>query len=159
MAVDPELSAVIVEGELLEARPLAERRGWHLEKLGPLAFKASITAKSVGEQPPETYVFEWELDDYRAVPPAIHVAMPDGSERDTKRCLPQDGHGFFHDSGYICAPWNRLAYLPGGPHAGDGAWQLAGWAEASKPNNRIGMILELIWTLLNDSGYQGRRTA
>jgi hypothetical protein len=157
MAVDPEVSEAIVEGELEAARPLAEGRGWLLEKLKPLALRATILAKAVGEKPAETYIFEWELDDYRAQPPAIHVVMPDGSERDTKRCLPQDGHGYFHRSGYICSRWNRLAYLPGGPHANDAGWQLTGWAEASKQYNSIGMILELIWKLLNDSGYQGRQ--
>lgn len=74
-----------------------------------------------------------ECDRFPAIPPAWHWFNPATKAVDHPGDTPRGG-GFFHSSGRICAPWNRLAYKsidPKGPHSD---WDLANWM--SNPNTR-----------------------
>lgn len=63
---------------------------------------------------------------YSAEPPAWHWYNADTKQIDQLRDTPKEV-GFFHGSGVICAPWNRLAYKSvdsRGPHDD---WQIGDW--------------------------------
>ena len=65
-------------------------------------------------------------------------------------------YNYFHDSGKICAPWNRLASNEDGPHK---EWVLADWQ--SNPytmgtTTLSAMVLRIHTELMRDR-YKGRR--
>lgn len=65
------------------------------------------------------------VDRYPTIPPAWHWWNPETGVIDDLRDTPVGG-AFFHSSGVICAPWNRLSYQgvdPRGPH---GDWSIEG---------------------------------
>ena len=68
------------------------------------------------------------------------------------------GSGYFHSSGRICAPWNRIAYRQvdtQGPHSD---WELANWRNnprATGHTELLEMALRLSIELMSDR-YQGR---
>ena len=69
-----------------------------------------------------------ECSDYPVLPPAWHFRNPESGALDQPRDTPRGG-SFFHSSGVICAPWDRLAYRPQGPH---GDWQISDWRSNPK---------------------------
>jgi hypothetical protein len=98
-----------------------------------------------------------ECDAFPALPPAWHWYNPKTRALDQRADTPKGGT-FFHDSGRICAPWNRLAYTscdPAGPH---GDWELASWAanpQTGKCTTLCAMALR-IHVELNSERFQGQ---
>jgi len=151
LAVDRDISRTALEHELDRAGSSAERRGWQLQwNADTLLLQASITAPDG-----EAYVFEFQYDDYPELPPKIDAIYPGSNERNTPRCFPSGGRGYFHPTNLICAPWSRNAYKRlGGPH---GDWAIGDWRQADPLRKELGPILTLLADLLEDSTYQGRR--
>lgn len=113
--------AAIIEVEMEHLEDVAESRGWNLSWLDDRRFLLGLPARDG-----TWFHVLVELDDYPAQPPAWHWCGQDGNELD-QLCWAPKGGKFFHPSGRICAPWNRLAYSecdPKGPH---GDWTLSTW--------------------------------
>lgn len=163
MAVTPEVSALHFQRELARAKPLAEAEGWKLEVIGDLQLRATIIAPAslLGAPPQygeETYIFEFNFDNYREIPPLVDVVHPQTGERNMPSCFPTGGKGFFYaGSGRldrICARWSRNAYGElAGPHSD---WRFGDWASQSDGRSELGPILALLRNLLRDPSYQGR---
>ena len=154
MAVSPEVSRAHMERELRAARTYAEEQGWMLEVFDDLKLRATISAPAPALHAAETYVFEFHFDNYRELPPLIDAVHPATGERNTPRCFPSGGKGYFYGGTRICAPWSRNAYANlGGPHPD---WPVGDWAANAKHHREIGTILALLGNLLRDPSYQGR---
>ncbi len=101
--------------------PLADvaiARGWELRVLDPTTFTLAVPAKDGSR----VHLLA-ECNDYPVLPPAWHFRSAAAGDLDRPEDIPRGG-SFFHSSGVICAPWNRLAYKPQGPH---GDWQTSDW--------------------------------
>ena len=107
-----------------EIKPLEEvaaRKGWNVERLDKTRFILSLPARDNTE-----FYLLCDCDRYPAMPPAWHWYNCKTEEIDQPKDTPKAG-GFFHNSGVICAPWNRLAYKsedPRGPHPD---WTIGNW--------------------------------
>ena len=154
MSVCQDVSRAHMELELNAARAFAETQGWKLEVIDALKLRATITAPASDRFRAETYIFEFSFDDYRELPPLIDAVHPETGERNTRRCFPSAGKGYFHGGTRLCAPWSRNAYATlGGPHSD---WAIGDWAANAKYHREIGTILALLGNLLRDPNYQGR---
>lgn len=131
---------------------IAEQRRWNLERLSVNSFAISLPAKDK-----TVFSLLFECENYLTQPPAIHWWDKETGEKNLPRSTPI-GSAYFHGSGVICAPWNRLAYKevnPNGPHSD---WQLSNW----KSNPQTGQTLSIsamvlrILTELNSNNYRGR---
>lgn len=107
---------------------IAEPWRWDFKKVDGMRFILGLPARDG--------LHFWllvECDQFPVVPPAWHWYNPETGATDQPRDTPR-GTGYFHSSGRICAPWNRLAYQlydPRGPH---NDWELANWA--TNPHTR-----------------------
>lgn len=156
MAVSPEVSKVHVAAELERARPLLDAQGWEIEMREDLIMRASIMAPQVGSTAAERFTYEFTFDNYRELPPIVDAVNPETSERNTPKCFPTGGKGYYHGNARICARWSRNAYgLMSGPH---GEWPISDWAGADPKHSDIGSMLTLLRNLLyqSDAGYSGR---
>lgn len=118
MATVTELT---LEHEITAARQNAEMYSWPLRRVCSTVFTVTLPAKDRSNF--SLYV---ECDDYPGLPPAWHWCNPETGSRGAPEDIPVGG-AFFHDSGVICAPWNRLAYKcvnPDGPHD---EWDIGDW--------------------------------
>lgn len=151
-AVAPDVSRAHVEDELDAARQWALQHNWE-PQWDAEELALGVTMQSAIDA--EVYKLEVALDGYRALPPAFEFRHPTTGERGTHACYPKGGFGYFHGQPVLCAPWNRRAYKAlGGPH---GDWAMANWATYRPNHSRLGDMLVLIQTLLDDrSSYQGR---
>lgn len=111
----PTGAELAVIAELDVARDLAETRNWDLAS--PI-FTVGLPAKD------GTRIhFMVFCDRYPELPPAWHFWNPETRLLDQPADTPAGG-SFFHASGVICAPWNRLAYTAPGPHP---EWEIGNW--------------------------------
>jgi hypothetical protein len=103
----------------------------------------------------ERYIFEFEFDDYRELPPSIELVDPWTGGRGTRRSYPAGGRSYFLGNPVSCAPWNRKAYQThGGPHAD---WAMSNWASYRPNHSRVGDMLVLLQELIDDRAtYTGR---
>lgn len=126
----------------------ASSRDWSLERALILGLNARDNSRF------------WLLVDcgeYPTLPPAWHWYNPEKGLLDHPADTPKGGT-FFHSSGRICAPWNRLAYKKIDPHAPHGDWDLSNWIvnpKTGKCNTLSAMALR-IHVELNSAHYQGR---
>ncbi len=149
MATATEL---VLGEELEDLRRNAERRGWTLEVLDTKTFILALPAKD------GTWVqLLAECDDYPTSPPAWHFRNPQTGELEHPAGTPRGG-GFFHSSGVICAPWNRLAYRSQwerGPH---NDWTIGDWrANPSTGGAKTLSAMALRIYVELQSSYQGRQ--
>lgn len=137
---------------MVPVRQIAASRGWELKELEGCKFIVGIKARD-GTQ-------FWQFVDcegYQTIPPAFNWYNHESNVKNHPSDTPIGG-GFFHSSGRICAPWNRLAYQQeyGGPH---NEWQLSNWM--SNPNTgetkTLAAMLLRIYTELQSQGFKGRR--
>jgi len=146
---------LIVHSEVADLRQVAQHRGWELEERNSCCLLLGLPARD------QTFFYLLvDYTAYRGQPPAWHWSDESAQRLDDQRYTPE-GNGFLHQSGRICAPWNRLAYKSvdsGGPHTD---WTLANWAT----NARTGACTTLsamalrIYVELNGPRYSGRRKA
>lgn len=132
--------------ELDAVRELLESRGWGLTSP---TFMLTLPAKD------KSHIdFLVVCDRYPELPPAWHFRNPKTGLLDQPADTPVGG-GFFHSSGVICAPWNRLAYTAPGPHP---EWDIGNWRQNPKTGATTtipAMVLRLAVELAGS--YTGRR--
>ena len=152
MAVAKAVSIAHVESELAAVELWPARDGWSiLWDADSLLLVVLMRSTIDGER----YIFEFELDDYRQLPPSIELVHPETGEVGIRRSYPGGGRGYFHNKPVICAPWNRKAYQThGGPHSD---WVMKNWASYRLNHSRLGDMLVLLQELLDDrASYTGR---
>lgn len=145
------VAELLVNEELAHLREIAERWGWTMTDRGAGEVLLGLTAKEG-----EAFWLLIDTTGYPVRPAAFHWSDASGSRRDDRSDTPRGG-GFFHSSGRICAPWNRLAYkqvTSNGPHSD---WDLAGW----KTNPKTGATTTLSAMVLRvhhelRASFQGR---
>jgi hypothetical protein len=139
-----------VESQIAAVEENAQLHGWEFERIGPRCFRVSLPARNG-----DIYQLEVEYKGFPAEPAAFHWRNIDTGALDQSVDAPQP-YDFFHKSGRICAPWNRLASEPGGPHL---KWVRANWQQESQTKGTItlaAMVLR-IHHELRSVRYQGRR--
>lgn len=149
MATPAELA---LAEQLTNLRTTATARDWPFHLVGDVQFTIVLPARDGS-----TFRLLVECDHFLDQPPAFHWYNADTGARDQPADTPTGGQ-FFHNSGRICAPWNRLAYKqydPKGPH---GDWSLADWMTNPKTGSTktlCAMALR-IYTELQKPTYKGR---
>lgn len=140
---------LIVDSEIADVKEIGEVRGWRFEGLGPRCFRVCLTARTG-----DVYQLEVECEGYPTLPPSFRWRNPEtgllGQIADSPR-----PYNYFHPSGRICAPWNRLASTEGGPHE---EWEQTGWRhnEWTKGTVTLAAMLLRIHYELCSSQYEGR---
>lgn len=111
---------------MIPLRELAGSNDWYLKEIDTLSFVLGLWAKD-----DQQYFLKCTCRHYPEEPPTWQWSDMDGCRIGTPEVTPT-GSGFFHGSGVLCAPWNRLAYKDlNGPH---GDWVLAEWKANEKTN-------------------------
>ena len=139
-----------IEREIAVVEENARLHGWAFDRVGPRCFRVSLTSKSE-----DTFQLEVECDQFPDIPPAIHWRNQNSGALDELADSPNP-YNYFHDSGRICAPWNRLASTEGGPHL---EWKRANWRQQPETKATVSlaaMILRIHHELRSDN-YKGRR--
>lgn len=112
-------ASLVIQPELQALQEVAKERGWLFRQETEHEFVLGLGRGT------EQFFLRVDLTDYRATPAAWHWYNPQTSALDQSQDTPRGGT-FFHSSGVICAPWNRLAYKSvnsKGPH---GDWDIRG---------------------------------
>jgi hypothetical protein len=107
-------------------REVADNRGWDLKEIEGPGFVLGLLASDESR-----FWLKVECDGFQGIPPAWHWHNPETGALDAVVDTPK-GNGYFHSSGRVCAPWNRLAYKSvdaQGPHSD---WQLSNWMSNPK---------------------------
>ena len=141
---------LIVEPQIRDVAEIAQRRDWPFEHVGPRCFRISLSAHNG-----DVYQLQVDCDGFPALPAAFHWRNPITGELDRPADAPKP-YNFFHSTNRICAPWNRLASTPGGPHTG---WIQANWKEQAETRAAVklaAMVLR-IYHELRTENYQGRQ--
>lgn len=139
-----------MEREIAAVEEIAQHRNWPFERVGPQCFRVSLSAQNG-----DIYQIEVECDDFPVRPAAFHWRNRETGQLDDKTDAPLP-YDYFHEYGRICAPWNRLASTPGGPHL---EWVQASWREQPETQGTVtlaAMVLR-IHHELRSSRYKGRR--
>lgn len=113
-------------GQLLE---VAVHRQWDLTRIDGPGFILGLSARDRS-----LFFLLVTCCDYPTFPPAWSWYNPKTETCHQVADTPRGTGGYFHGSGRICAPWNRIAYRqedPKGPHKN---WQLANWISNPKTN-------------------------
>ena len=159
MAVGREVTLLHATDELDEVARLAHSRGWVMTwKADTLTLRVSTAAHN-GDR----YLVQFELADYKELPPIIDFVDVPTDEVGVRRACPRADDSFFQDSGVICAPFSRRAYKSfdaRGPHAD---WNMAAWM-MSRDNgtnwanfSRLGdMVSQIDLRLRDPNRYRGR---
>ena len=140
---------LLVEGQIAKVKELALHRGWPFEGVAPRSFRLALEA-----QDGDTYQLEVGCAGFPVEPAAFHWRDPASGALDRLIDAPRP-FDFFHGTGRICAPWNRLASTPGGPHEG---WERAGWQQhprTGKTTTLAAMVLR-VHHELQSKRYRGR---
>lgn len=152
----PTAGDIIYTSELAALTKIAAARGWPLRTITDRSFLLGLRARDG---------FWWYLfvdcEGYKPMPAAWHWSNAEGTELDAVKVTPKGDGGYFHGSGRICAPWNRLSYKeidPAGPH---GNWTLANWLNNPKNGHcrTLAAMALRAHVELNSERYKGRRAA
>ncbi len=145
-------AGLTVAEELVAVQQNGCERGWIVQIKSETTFTLALPAKDA------TLVhFLVDCDAYPGQPPAWHYLNPESGALDQPPDSPAGG-GYFHSSGVICAPWNRLAYSQvdsRGPH---GDWQIGDWRsnpQTGATKTLAAMALRMAFEL--KASYTGRR--
>lgn len=107
MAVDPELTRLVVREELAAMQDLARTYGWDV---APDLAVPRVVVKMWAHNA-DVYIVEITLDNYKESPPVVEFIDPDNGTRGTPHAYPKGHDSFFNTTGpCICAPFNRKAY-------------------------------------------------
>ena len=151
MAIVTDLVFAEQFGHLAE---VAGHRGWPLKQIEGLGFLLVLPARDGAR-----FGLNVMCDGYPGTPAAWRWCNPDTGVCDLPADVPRGDGGYFHGSGRICAPWNRLAYNqvdPQGPH---GDWQLSTWLTNPKTGScttLAAMALRMA-VELQSPRYRGRK--
>ena len=147
------VTELVFAEELSQLQQICLNRRWDLEKIEGPGFVLGLQSRDNLD-----YWLKVECDNYPTKPPAWHWYNKNCNTLDQPSCTPRGTGGYFHDSGRICATWNRLAYKqvdPLGPHAD---WELSNWKTNPKTigcTSLCAMALRLA-VELSSSRYQGK---
>ncbi len=114
-ALPPTIALASVEAELDASRAWAVRHNWTL-----IWLPAALVLRATTYHVPVQRLVEVTgcCDGYRALPPTWRFVRPGTDETENKWYPAAGQNSIFHANGFICAPWNRLAYAEhGGPHS------------------------------------------
>jgi hypothetical protein len=148
----PTVAELTMAEELRPLKEVADQKSWQLELVGPTTFRLLLPAKD-GSQ----FQLEVDCSDYPSDPPAWHWRNPKSGALDQPADTPTGG-GYFHGSGAICAPWNRLAYTSRNPKGPHGEWDIGHWRanpQTTGTSSLTAMALR-ISVELSGSTYNGR---
>ena len=139
-----------VEREIEAVEENAQLHGWPFERVGPRRFRVTLTAHNG-----DIYEVEVECDRFPVQPAAFHWRSQETGRTDEPADSPAP-YGFFHSTGRICAPWNRLASTDGGPHR---EWVQANWMqqEETKGTVTLAAMVARLHHELRSQQYRGRR--
>lgn len=135
-----------------DLRQVVENKGWDLKPTDGPGFVLGLPARDRSR-----LSLKVECDGFPGKPPAWHWYNLETGALDAPADTPK-GSGYFHSSGRICAPWNRLAYKSVDPHGPHEDWHLSNWMV----NPRTGACTTLaamalrIAVELSSSRYSGR---
>jgi len=134
-------------------RQVADSRGWDLKEIDGPGFTLDLPTHDGSR-----LGLKVVCDNLPGMPPGWRWRNPETGECDRPADTPR-GSGYFHDSGRICAPWNRFAYkqvVTDGPHAD---WELTTWMTNPKTGScttLAAMALRLAVELMSPR-YKGRK--
>ena len=114
-------SELVLATQIEAVRQNAELHGWMFDLLNGMTFLLGFPARDAS-----TFSLMAKCDGFAGTPPAWHWYNPETKMIDAPCDTPLGG-SFFHSSGVICAPWNRLAYKgvdARGPHDN---WTIGNW--------------------------------
>ena len=139
-----------VEREIEAVRQNAEVHGWPFEVVDPRRFRVTLTAHNG-----DIYQIEVECEGFPVQPAAFHWRNQDTGKLDDPADSPAR-YGFFHGTGRICAPWNRLASTEGGPHR---EWDQANWMQQAETKGtvKLAAMVTRLHHELRSQHYRGRR--
>ena len=132
---------------------IANHRNWFLEQTDTPGFILGLPARDGS-----IFFLKVDCDNYPQTPPAWHWYNHSSNTSGKPSDIPQGTGGYFHNSGCICAPWNRLAYKqihPNGPHSD---WELSNWLNNSYTGacKTLSAMALRIAVELSSSRYQRR---
>lgn len=147
---------IVYSSEFEALTKIAATRGWPLRVLEARSFLLGLRARD-----DLWWYLLVDCEGYKATPAAWHWCTSKGADLDSAKVSPKGQGGYFHGSGRICAPWNRLSYKavdPAGPH---GDWQLANWISNPKTggSRTLSAMALRMHVELSSERYQGRRAA
>lgn len=139
-----------VEREIEAVRQNAELHDWPFARVGPRLFRVTLTARNG-----DTYQIEVECENFPVRPAAFHWRNQESGQLDDPADSPAP-YGFFHDTGRVCAPWNRLASTEGGPHL---EWVQSNWMQQpeTKGTVKLAAMVTRLHHELRSQQYGGRR--
>src|SRR5262249_39031067 len=117
----PTAAELLFAEQFKDLREIAANKGWDLEQTDGPGFVLSLPARDGSR-----LAHKVNRDGYKGNPWAWHWYNREPGALDPPADT-RKGSGYFHSSGPICAPWNRLAYKSinaKGPHDD---WNLANW--------------------------------
>ena len=144
------VEGLLIEGEIAKVEENAQLHGWAFDRVDCRCFRVLLTAKNG-----DTFQLQVECDRFPDIPPAIHWRNQGSGALDQPGDSPHP-YNYFHRSGRICAPWNRLASTEGGPHQ---EWEWANWRQQPETKATVtlaAMVLRIHHELRSDK-YKGRR--
>ena len=140
---------LLVEGQIADVEEVSEARGWRFERVGSRVFRVCLTAHGG-----DVYQLEVDCEGFPTLPPAFHWRNQQTGRLDELADSPKP-YNYFHPSGRVCAPWNRLASTEGGPHR---EWEHTGWQHNKRTKGTVtlaAMVLR-IHHELRSPHYGGR---
>lgn len=143
------IAGLQINAEIAAVAVLADARGWAFERVDDHTFRITLPARDG-----ENYQLEVDCCDYPGFPPALHWRDQESGRLEISSARPADG-GYFHSSGTICAPWNRLASMAGGPHPD---WAQMDWRENPKTGatRTLAAMIIRVAHELRAANYKGR---
>lgn len=146
------VTELVFEEQFGHLKEVAKHRNWGLTQIDEGKFILVLQARDES-----LFGLHVNCENFPAQPPTWCWCNPKthitGRPEDTPR-----GSGYFHSSGRICAPWNKIAYQqidPQGPHSD---WELANWRNNPRAvghTKLLEMALRLSIELMSER-YQGR---
>ena len=145
---------LLVEQQVRTVEGAARAHGWPFERIEPRCFRVTLTARNG-----DVYQVAVDFTGFPVQPAAFHWRNPYTGAQDILADSPKPYSrppNYFHYTGRICAPWNRLASTPGGPHE---EWRQSVWQEQAATGSTVtlaAMVLRISHEL-RSKRYSGRR--
>ena len=145
---------LVFQEEFAHLLVIADKRGWQLKKTEHSGFALVLPAADNSK-----FALSVKCDGYPTIPPAWNWCSTTFNVLNQPSDTPCGSGGFFHGSGRICAPWNRVAYKSvdaQGPHDD---WLLANWIENPRTEacTTLAAMALRIFVELSSERYQGRQ--
>ena len=140
----------VIGQQIAEVEEIARLHRWPFEQVGPRCFRVCFDARNG-----DLYQIEIVCDKFPARPAEFHWRNPKTGHLNELSDSPLP-YQFFHDTGKICAPWNRLASAQGGPHP---EWAEADWKQQPETKGTVTLAAMVIRIHheLRSKLYRGKR--